>query len=91
MDHDALAALFRRIVLASAPLLAGGCFIGEDHQCNSPEKELTTPAMIETDAAPPDASVTDLCRQALPQPDSYLIKTCELVAADGGQAVHVRL
>jgi hypothetical protein len=90
MDHDALAALFRRIVLASAPLLAGGCFIGEDHQCNSPERELTTPVIIETDAGPSDAGVTDLCRQALPpNPDSFFVKKCELVAADGGQAVHV--
>ena len=37
MDHAALVALFRRIVLASAPLLAGGCF-SEDHQCNTPER-----------------------------------------------------
>ena len=87
MDHAALVALFQRVVLASAPLLAGsGC---EDH-CNTPEREVTKPVVSETDAAAPDAGVADLCREALPpNPDGYYIKKCELVAADGGQAVHV--
>jgi hypothetical protein len=86
VSHDDLVALFRRIVLASAPLLlASGC---DDHHCNSPERELTTAVIIDAGAGAPDAGVGDLCEKAVANP-SYFIKKCELVAADGGQAVHV--
>jgi hypothetical protein len=102
MDHDTLAALFRRIVLASAPLLSAGC---DNHTCRNPDID----ASFRVNGAPPDAAAMDggyadllarcqanpsdcepLCRTALPQSQTVFLKQCELVTSDGG-ALEVRV
>lgn len=65
MDHDSLLALFRRIVLATTPLLAGGC--GPDYGYCPPDQEITLPVgSVVTDAgvgdagSPVDGGIDDL-------------------------------
>jgi len=102
VSHDALIALFRRIVLAGAPLL-GGCSGGG--YC-PPDRERTAAVIpAPADAAPADGSIDDLlarcqasasdctplCERTLfgTRAPSGAIKQCQLVTADGGLAVHV--
>lgn len=102
MDHDSLAALFRRILLAGAPLLSA-CS-GNNGYC-PPKMEMTLAApAAPTDAGTPDGSAADLlsrceasasdctalCERVISSPPgSYVLTQCELVTADGGPAVHV--
>src|SRR5262245_56986420 len=100
MDDDALMALFRRIVLAGAPLLSacdnpGACPVDQ-------EATLAVPA-VPTDAAAPDGSGADLiarcqasasdcaalCERVIPGSGGYVLKECELVTTSDGLAVHV--
>jgi hypothetical protein len=94
LDHDALLVLFRRVALASAPLLWGACTIGPSYNCTSaPDQQLIAPvASISADAGLMDggigdAGIDELCRQALP--GYYRIKQCDLETIDGGLAVRV--
>jgi hypothetical protein len=89
MDSNSLMALFRKIALASAPLLGGGC---ESYVCNNPIMEQTI-ALDPADAGiadggTSDGGIDDLCRRAL-APSTVYIRNCEIVSSDGGQAVHV--
>jgi hypothetical protein len=94
VNHDALAALFRRIILASAPLLAGGC---DNHTCRNPDMEEIVPVtVVPTDAATMDGGLADLvqrcqssasdcdelCRRTVQQP--VWIEQGQLVNLDGG-------
>lgn len=101
MDHDSLAALFRRIVIAGAPLLSA---CSSNGYCPR-DIEMTYPApAVPTDAATPDGSAADLisrCQAAASDctalcehvigrsPDGYVLKECGLVTTDDGPAVHV--
>jgi hypothetical protein len=84
MDSSALLTLFRRIALASAPLL-GGC---THDACHTPTIEQTISLASITDAGVTDGGVDELCRRAL-LPRTVAIHECAIVDADGGQAVRV--
>ncbi len=102
MDYRALGALFRRIILAGAPLLGSGC---ETHTCGFVEQDVTVPVnVVPTDAGRMDGGVADLvarcqasasdcnvlCLRQVPQAQAAQLRKCELVALDeGGVAVHV--
>jgi hypothetical protein len=92
VDNDSLLALFRRLALASAPLVTGACGGNTFGACNFPNEETTVSiASLQEDAGAPDAGdadggLADLCRRAVPY---KRIETCEMVTADGGPAIHV--
>jgi hypothetical protein len=91
VDHDSLLALFRRLTLASAPLLMTSCTTTE---CGPVDIEGTVPlAQLQPDAGSrddagrfvgelslPDGGLDDLCREAFP---TEVIETCKLVTIDG--------
>jgi hypothetical protein len=86
MDGEAWLALFRRIALATAPLLAGGC---TNYDCPHPVMNQTIavdPSWLDGGTA--DAGPDELCQRAL-APAIYAIRACDLVEVDGGPAVHV--
>lgn len=101
MDHGTLAALFRRILLASAPLLAAGC---DNNTCRNPDIDVSFLLNAPPDAAAVDGGYADLvarcqadasecaplCRTALPQSQTVFLKKCELVTSDEG-ALEVRV
>jgi len=88
MEKGDLAALFRWLLLASAPLL-GSC--SEPYPpCNTPEMVVTAPydpADGGIDGGITDAGVLDLCQRIVQR--SVRIKECALVPADGGTVVRV--
>jgi len=88
MEKGDLAALFRWLLLASAPAL-GSCW--EPYPpCNNPETVVTAPydpADGGIDGAT-DAGLLELCQGVVQR--TVWIKACELVPADGGTVVRVR-
>jgi hypothetical protein len=84
MDKSALLALFRRIALASAPLL-GGC---TSYTCDTQAMEQTVLLADISDAGAPDGGLEELCRRAL-KPGTVQIHDCAIVDGDGGQVVRV--
>jgi hypothetical protein len=92
LDHDALLALFRRIALATAPLVVG-CGSTFESGCTS-QPETTTTVLLSSfvhdgsadDGGTTDGGVAELCSEAVP---SQRIVRCQLVTVDGGSAVRV--
>jgi hypothetical protein len=61
VDHASLAALFRRILLASAPILSGGCFSTSTNTTGCPAGEMhRTIVVAEAGDGGVDASIEDL-------------------------------
>jgi hypothetical protein len=93
MEYDALGALFRRIVLASAPLLGAAC---DSHTCRNPDIEEAY--VLQADAGGADGGFPDLiarceadasdcgalCAQIVSMPQAVHVKQCERIAFDGG-------
>jgi hypothetical protein len=92
VDQDVVLAFFRKLVLASAPLMITGCGPSGPFSTPCPTQEATLSiASLQGDAALPDAGgadggLADLCQHAFP---GDYIDSCMPVTSDGGEAVHI--